>query len=55
MIPKHAVLRVGRPTDNLEEITQMYQEGLGFQVIGGFDGHGDFSGRMLVIPSITGI
>lgn len=50
MIPKHAALRVGRPTDNLEEITKMYVEGLGFEVIGGFDGHGDFSGRMVGHP-----
>lgn len=50
MIPKNAVMRVGRPTDNLEEITKMYVEGLGFEVIGGFDGHGDFSGRMVGHP-----
>ena len=50
MIPRHAVLRIGRPTDNLEAITKMYQEGLGFEVIGGFDNHGDFSGRMLGHP-----
>jgi hypothetical protein len=25
----------------------MYAHGLGFQVNDGFDGHGDFSGRML--------
>ncbi len=50
MIPKSAVLRVGRPTDNLLEITKMYVEGLGFEVIGGFDGHGDFSGRMVGHP-----
>ena len=50
MIPRHAVLRIGRPTDNLEAITKMYKEGLGFEVIGGFDDHGDFSGRMLGHP-----
>jgi hypothetical protein len=47
MIPKSAVMRVGRPTDNLEELTKMYVEGLGFEVIGGFDGHAGFSGRMV--------
>ncbi len=50
MIPIDAVMRVGRPTDNLEQITKMYADGLGFEVIGGFDGHGDFSGRMLGHP-----
>ena len=50
MIPRNAVLRIGRPTDHLEEITKMYVEGLGFEVIGGFDGHGDFSGRMVGHP-----
>ncbi|MFT4736369.1 MAG: hypothetical protein ACJAZM_002425 [Cyclobacteriaceae bacterium] len=51
MIPKNAVMRVGRPTDHLEEITKMYVEGLGFEVIGGFDGHGDFNGRMVGHPN----
>ena len=50
MIPKNAILRLGRPTNNLEEITKMYTEGLGFEVIGGFDNHGDFSGRMVGHP-----
>jgi len=43
-------MRVGRPTDNLEEITKMYTEGLGLEVIGGFDNHDDFSGRMVGHP-----
>ena len=50
MITRNIVMRVGRPTDNLEGITKMYVEGLGFEVIGGFDGHGDFSGRMVGHP-----
>lgn len=50
MIPIDAVMRVGRPTDNLEQITKMYADGLGFEIIGGFDGHGEFSGRMLGHP-----
>jgi hypothetical protein len=50
MIPRSAKLRVGRPTDNLEEVTKMYVEGLGFEVIGGFNNHGDFSGRMVGHP-----
>jgi hypothetical protein len=47
MIPIDAVMRVVRPMDNLEQITNMYADGLCFEVIGSFDGHGDFSGRML--------
>lgn len=44
-------MRVGRPTDNLEKITQMYVDGLGFEVIGGFENHRDFSGRMVGHPN----
>lgn len=51
MINRDVVMRVGRPTDNLEEVTKMYTEGLGFEVIGGFDNHGDFSGRMVGHPN----
>jgi len=50
MIKRNTIMRVGRPTDNLEEITKMYSEGLGLEVIGGFDNHGDFSGRMVGHP-----
>ena len=50
MITRNTVMRVGRPTDNLEEITKMYVEGLGFEIIGRFDGHSDFSGRMVGHP-----
>jgi hypothetical protein len=50
MIPTNAVMRVGRPTDNLHEVTKMYVDGLGFEIIGGFDDHGDFSGRMIGHP-----
>jgi hypothetical protein len=53
MLGRDIVMRVGRPTDNLEEITKMYTEGLGFEVIGGFDNHGDFSGRMVGNQNIT--
>ena len=50
MISRNTVMRVGRPTDHLEEITKMYAEGLGFEIIGGFDGHNNFSGRMVGHP-----
>ena len=50
MIPIDAVMRVVQPMDNLEQITNMYADRLCFEVIGSFDGHGDFSGRMLGHP-----
>tara|TARA_B110000208_G_scaffold10732_1_gene13505 strand:+ start:3687 stop:4085 length:399 start_codon:yes stop_codon:yes gene_type:complete len=50
MISRNTVMRVGRPTDHLEKITKMYVEGLGFEIIGGFDGHNNFSGRMVGHP-----
>ena len=51
MIKKDIKIRICRPTHNLEEITKMYTDGLGFEVIGGFDGHGDFNGRMIGHPN----
>ncbi len=36
MIPKSAKLRVARPTDNLDQLTKMYVDGLGFELIGSF-------------------
>lgn len=51
MISRETKLRIGRPTNNLKEITKMYVDGLGFKVIGGFDNHEDFSGRMVGHPN----
>lgn len=47
MVPKSAVLRIARPTDNLSEITEMYIEGLGFQLLGAFEDHDGFDGSIL--------
>ena len=47
MIPKSAKLRVARPTDNLERITEMYVNGLGFKLLGGFEGHNGFDGSII--------
>jgi len=44
---KGAHLRIARPTDHLEEIIAFYRDGLGFEVIGSFEGHDDFDGVML--------
>ena len=43
-------LRIARPTDNLEEVAQMYRDGLGFEVLGGFTGHEGFDDVMLGHP-----
>ena len=47
MVPKNAVIRVARPTDNLHAIGKMYSEGLGFEVLGKFEGHDGFDGLIL--------
>ncbi len=45
-----AHLRIARPSDDLEAVTRFYRDGLGFQVIGGFQGHEGFDGVMLGHP-----
>lgn len=47
MIPKTAKLRVARPTDNLAAITEMYVNGLGFKLLGSFEGHNGFDGSII--------
>ncbi|MDQ2077131.1 VOC family protein [Marinimicrobium sp. ABcell2] len=47
MIPKLAKLRVARPTDNLSQITEMYVNGLGFKLLGRFEGHNGFDGSII--------
>ena len=47
---KTAVIRVARPTDNLAQIGKMYQEGLGFTVLGQFENHQGFDGLILGHP-----
>ncbi|HYY41718.1 MAG TPA: VOC family protein [Pyrinomonadaceae bacterium] len=46
-----AHLRVARPTDNMEEVVRFYRDGLGFEVVGGFEDHAGFDGVMLGLPS----
>ena len=43
-------LRVARPTDNLHEVVRFYRDGLGFEVIAGFQEHDGFDGVMLGHP-----
>lgn len=47
MIPGSVVMRVARATDNLTAIGKMYAEGLGFEVLGTFEGQGGFDGILL--------
>ena len=47
MIPKSTTLRIARPTDNLEHITKMYMEGLGFDLLGSFENHNGFDGAII--------
>jgi len=49
MIPQ-TVLRIARPTDNLEEVVRFYTEGVGLMVLGSFENHEGFDGVMLGIP-----
>jgi catechol 2,3-dioxygenase-like lactoylglutathione lyase family enzyme len=44
------VLRVARPTDNLENVTRFYRDGLGFTVLFRFENHAGFDGVMLGLP-----
>jgi len=47
MIPKTTKMRVARPTDNLEKITEMYINGLGFRLLGSFEDHNGFDGSII--------
>ena len=42
-----AHLRVARPTDNLKVIADMYQKGLGLDILSHFENHSGFDGIML--------
>ena len=44
------ILRVARPTDNLDVIVKMYQEGLDLEILGSFEDHDGFDGVMLGKP-----
>jgi len=49
-MPERAHLRVARPTDNLDAVVAFYRDGLGFEVVGSFEDHEGFDGRMLGHP-----
>jgi hypothetical protein len=50
MLPKTAILRIARPTDNLADVVRMYVDGLGFAVLGEFYNHNKFDGVILGHP-----
>jgi catechol 2,3-dioxygenase-like lactoylglutathione lyase family enzyme len=43
-------IRFARPTDRLEAVVRFYEEGLGFERLGGFDGHSGYTGVILGLP-----
>jgi len=45
-------LRVARPTDRLEQISRMYSEGLGLQVLAKFEDHDGYDGVILGQPGM---
>src|SRR5215467_8166840 len=44
------MLRVARPTDNLDEVVRFYEVGLGLTRLGSFEDHDGFDGIMFGIP-----
>lgn len=45
-----AVMRVARPTDDIERLLPFYTDGLGLEVLGSFEDHDGFDGVMLGRP-----
>ena len=50
---KAAQIRIARPTDKLKELIQFYQQGLGLNIIGSFEGHDGYDGVMLGMPDAS--
>lgn len=50
MSSTQAILRVARPTDQLEPLARQYEAGLGFTRLGEFNDHDGFDGVMLGHP-----
>ena len=44
------ILRVARPSDNLDALLQFYGQGLGLTLLHRFEGHEGFDGIMLGVP-----
>ena len=41
------VLRVARPTDNIDALLHFYRDGMGFELLSRFEGHNGFDGIIL--------
>lgn len=50
MIKPNVIMRVARPTDKLAQISQMYEQGLGFTILARFGDHQGFDGVVLGHP-----
>ena len=50
MIKRNVTMRVARPTDNLAQISKMYESGLGFAVLAQFEDYHGFDGVILGHP-----
>jgi hypothetical protein len=46
----NAILRIARPSDDLQRVSDMYCRGLGFERLGEFDDHQGFDGVILGHP-----
>ncbi|SRR6266545_5223998 len=44
------IMRIARPTDQLDEVVRFYSQGLGLILLDSFQGHDGFDGVMLGIP-----
>ena len=44
------IVRIARPTDQLDKVVRFYTEGLGFKILYQFENHEEFDGVMIGIP-----
>jgi catechol 2,3-dioxygenase-like lactoylglutathione lyase family enzyme len=47
---KGKIVRIARPTDQLDKVVRFYTEGLGLKILDHFEGHEGFDGVMIGIP-----
>lgn len=50
---KAVQFRIARPTNQLTEVIRFYQQGLGLEILGKFEGHSGYDGVMLGLPDKT--
>ncbi|WP_102261289.1 VOC family protein [Mesobacillus jeotgali] len=44
--------RIARPTDQLKKVVEFYRDGVGLEVVGGFEKHDGYDGVMLGLPGV---